>query len=43
MTFFLCTAMYAHAQLNIVHKSDGVKEYTVQNAQPYDELSRFQM
>ena len=25
MTFFLCTAMYAQAQLNIVPKSDGLK------------------
>ena len=39
MTFFLCTAIYAHAQLNIVPKSDGLKEYTVTNAQPYDSLT----
>ena len=28
ITFFLCTVMYAHAQLNIVPKNDGLKEYT---------------
>lgn len=39
MTFFLCTAMYAQAQLNIVPKSDGLKEYTVTNALPYDSLT----
>lgn len=39
LTFFLCTSMYAQAQLNIVPKSDGVKEYTVTNAQPYDSLT----
>ena len=39
ITFFLCTAIYAHAQLNIVPKSDGLKEYTVTNAQPYDSLT----
>ena len=40
MIFFLCTAIYAHAQLNIVPKSDGLKEYTVTNAQPYDSLRK---
>ena len=39
MIFFLCTAMYAQAQLNIVPKSDGLKEYTVTNALPYDSLT----
>ena len=39
MTFFLCTAMYAQAQLNIVPKSDGLKEYTMTNALPYDSLT----
>ena len=39
MTFFLCTAMYAQAQLNIVPKSDGLKEYMVTNALPYDSLT----
>ena len=39
MIFFLCTAMYAQAQLNIVPKSDGLKEYTVTNAHPYDSLT----
>ena len=39
ITFFLCTAIYAHAQLNIVPKSDGLKEYTVTNAHPYDSLT----
>ena len=31
--------MYAQAQLNIVPKSDGLKEYTVTNAHPYDSLT----
>ena len=39
ITFFLCTVMYAHAQLNIVPKNDGLKEYTVTNAHPYDSLT----
>lgn len=39
MIFFLCTAMYAQTQLNIVPKSDGLKEYTVTNALPYDSLT----
>ncbi len=38
ITFFLCTAIYAQAQLNIVPKNDGLKEYTVTNAHPYDSL-----
>lgn len=36
---FLCTALYAHAQLNIVSKNDRLKKYTVQNAMPYDSLT----
>ena len=43
ITFFLYTAIYAHAQLNIVPKSDGLKEYTVQNALPYDSLTNVEM
>ena len=39
ITFFLCTVMYAHAQLNIVPKIDGLKAYTVTNAHPYDSLT----
>ncbi len=39
ITFFLCTAIYAQAQLNIVPKNDGLKEYTVTNAHPYDSLT----
>lgn len=38
ITLFLSCGLYAEAQLNIVSKNDGLKEYTVQNAQPYDSL-----
>lgn len=34
---FLCNTV--SAQLNIVSKSNGMKEYTVQNAMPYDSLT----
>ena len=36
---FLSCSLYAVAQLNIIPKNDGLKEYTVQNAQPYDSLA----
>ena len=36
---FLSCSLYAVAQLNIIPKNDGLKEYTVQNAQPYDSLT----
>lgn len=32
-------AMYVNTQLNIVPNSDGLKEYTVKNAHPYDSLT----
>lgn len=36
---FLSYSLYAEAQLNIVTRNSGMKEYTVQNAQPYDSLT----
>ena len=36
---FLSYSLYAEAQLNIVTRKSGMKEYTVQNAQPYDSLT----
>lgn len=36
---FLSYSLYAEAQLNIVTRNSGLKEYTVQNAQPYDSLT----
>ena len=36
---FLSCSLYAEAQLNIVTRNSGMKEYTVQNAQPYDSLT----
>lgn len=33
---FLSYSLYAEAQLNIVTRNSGMKEYTVQNAQPYE-------
>lgn len=36
---FLSYSLYAEAQLNIVIRNSGMKEYTVQNAQPYDSLT----
>ena len=35
----LSVGLHAKAQLNIVPQNDEVKEYTVQNAQPYDSLT----
>ena len=35
----LTIGLHAKAQLNIVPQNDEVKEYTVQNAQPYDSLT----
>lgn len=36
---FLSCALYAKAQLNIVSGNNGIKEYTAENAQPYDSLT----
>ncbi len=36
---FLSYSLYAEAQLNIVTRNSGMKEYTVQNAQSYDSLT----
>lgn len=36
---FLSSSLYTEAQLNIVSRKDGLREYTVQNAQPYDSLA----
>lgn len=36
---FLSCSLYAEAQLNIVPQNNGMKEYTVQNALPYDSLA----
>lgn len=36
---YLSSSLCAGAQLNIVAKNDGLKEYTVRNAQPYDSLA----
>lgn len=38
LTFLNC-ALNVEAQLNIVAKSDGVREYTVHNALPYDSIA----
>ncbi|MBV8040562.1 hypothetical protein QVO10_11810 [Bacteroides gallinaceum] len=39
LILFLAAGLHARAQLNIVPKNDELKEYTVQNAQPYDSLT----
>ena len=39
IALFLGFGLHAEAQLNIVPKNDGIKEYTVANAQPYDSLT----
>lgn len=36
---FLCCALYAKAQLNIIPKTDRVKEYTAENALLYDSIA----
>lgn len=35
----LSCALYAKAQLNIMPGNNGIKEYTAENAQPYDSLT----
>ena len=39
IALFFGIGLHAEAQLNIVPKNDGIKEYTVANAQPYDSLT----
>lgn len=36
---FLSCSLYAEAQLNIMPQNNGMKEYTIQNAPPYDSLA----